>query len=194
MAKKAKYREAVEKRTRGLSTGETQLWKKVTDEVDPLPGRFVDLDGADPMPEPVATRPYPDRAVPLPTHRPDESHKSFHKLDHGNAAGVDKRTMEKLRRGKMPMEGRLDLHGMTQDQAHTALLRFIGSAHAQGKRCVHVITGKGTQLNGNIGVLRQMVPHWLNQPGLRSKIIAFTYAPKNEGGEGALYILLKRWR
>ncbi|SCA56312.1 conserved hypothetical protein [Candidatus Terasakiella magnetica] len=194
MAKKAKYVEAPEKRKRGLSVGETQLWKKVTDEVNPLPGRFVDLEGADPMPEPVATRPYPDHAVPLPTHRSDDSHKSFDPLVHGKAAGVDKRTMEKLRRGKMPMEGRLDLHGFTQDQAHSSLMRFIDQAYAQGKRCVSVITGKGTQLNGKVGVLRERVPHWLNQPGLRSKIIAFTYAPKNEGGEGALYILLKRWR
>ncbi len=194
MAKKAKYVEKPEKRTRGLSKGEAQLWKKVTDDVAALPGRHVRLDGIEPMAEPVATRPYPDRAVPLPSHRPDESHKSFHKLEHGTAAGVDKRTMEKLRRGKMPMEGRLDLHGMTQDQAHSALLRFINSGHAQGKRCVSVVTGKGTQLNGKIGVLRQMVPHWLNQPGLRSKIIAFTYAPKDQGGEGALYVLLKRWR
>ncbi|WP_135081339.1 Smr/MutS family protein [Terasakiella sp. SH-1] len=194
MAKKAKYVEQPEKRTRGLSVGETQLWKKVTDDVEALPGRFVDLDGADPIPEPVATRPYPDTAKPLETIRADESHKSFDPLHHGKAAGVDKRTMDRLRRGKMPMEGRLDLHGMTQDQAHSALLRFINSAFGQGKRCVSVITGKGTQLNGKIGVLREMVPHWLNQPGLRSKIIAFTYAPKNEGGEGALYILLKRWR
>jgi len=194
MARKTKYVEKPERRHRGLSTGEAQLWKKVTDDVAPLPGRFVDLDGALPIPEPVATRPFPDYAVPLPTHRSDESHKKFDTLEHGKASGVDKRTMDKLRRGKLPLEGRLDLHGMTQDQAHSALLRFIGSAYSQGKRCVSVITGKGTQLNGRVGVLRQMVPHWLNQPGLRAKIIAFTYAPKNEGGEGALYILLKRWR
>lgn len=192
--KDKKYIEAPQKRHRGLSVGETQLWKKVTDDVVPLPGRFVDLEGADPIPEPVATRPYPDKALPLTMHRRDESHKSFHRLEHGTASGVDKRTMERLRRGKLPLEGRLDLHGMTQDQAHTALRRFIDSAFSQGKRCVSVITGKGTQLNGNIGVLRQMVPHWLNQPGLRAKIIAFSYAPKNEGGEGALFVLLKRWR
>lgn len=194
MAKKTKFIEKIEKRHRKLSVGETQLWKKVTDEVNPLPGRFVDLEGADPIPEPVATRPYPDTAQPLQFDRPDESHKTFHALQHGQAAGVDRRTMDRLRRGKLPMEGRLDLHGLTQDQAHSSLLRFIDSSYAQGKRCVSVITGKGTQLNGRIGVLRQMVPHWLNQPGLRSKIIAFTYAPKNEGGEGALYVLLKRWR
>ena len=194
MAKKAKYIEKPEKRKRGLSVGETQLWKKVTDEVNPLPGRSVDLEGADPIPEPVATRPYPDTAKPLVRHRSDLSHKSHHALEHGKAAGVDKRTMDRLKRGKLPLEGRLDLHGMTQTQAHAALHRFIGAGYQQGKRCVAVITGKGTQLNGQIGVLRQMVPQWLNQPELRSKIIAFTHAPKGEGGVGALYILLKRWR
>jgi DNA-nicking Smr family endonuclease len=194
MAKKIKYHHIPERRTRGLSKGETQLWKKMTDDVKPLPGRFVDLDGADPMPEPVATRPFPDTAKPIMTHRKDESHKKFHHLEHGKAAGVDRNTMDRLRKGKLPLEGRLDLHGMTQEQAHQSLVRFIDSAYHQGKRCVNVITGKGTQLNGRIGVLRQMVPQWLNQPHLRSKIIAFTHAPKNEGGEGALYILLKRWR
>lgn len=194
MAKSPKYHEKHERRSRGLSVGETQLWKKITDEVKPLPGRMVDLDGADPMPEPVATRPFPDTATPYIVHRGDESHKSFHALEHGKAAGVDKRTMERLSRGKMPIEGRLDLHGFTQDQAHSALMRFIDSSYAHGKRCVSVITGKGTRLTGEIGVLRQMVPHWLNQPNLRAKIIAFTYAPKASGGEGALYVLLKRWR
>ncbi len=194
MAKAPKYRSIPEKRHRGLSMGESQLWKKVTDDVDPLPGREVDLDGVEIMEEPVPTRPHPDTATPLYTKRNDSEPQHLHALEHGKAAGVDKRTMEKLRRGKLQLEGRLDLHGMTQEQAHRALVRFIDTGYSQGRRCVSVITGKGTRLSGEIGVLRQMVPLWLNQPGLRSKIIAFSHAPKNEGGEGALYVLLKRWR
>lgn len=192
--KKGKYKEAVEKRHRGLSVNETQLWKKITDEVIALPGRSVDLDGADPMVEPVATRPFPEHAPNFQLQRQDESHKFYDPLAHGKASGVDGRTMDRLRKGKLPIEGRLDLHGMTQDQAHSALLRFIESGFSHGKRCVSVVTGKGTRLSGQIGVLRQAVPRWLNQPGLRSKIIAFSHAPQKEGGEGALYILLKRWR
>jgi len=194
MAKKAKYKEEVQKRRRGLSVNETQLWKKVTDEVDALPGRSVDMDGADPMPEPVATRPFPDRAPAFQLQRRDESHLSYAPLGHGKASGVDGNTMERLRKGKLPIEGRLDLHGMTQDQAHSALMRFIEAAFGHGKRCLCVVTGKGTRITGEIGVLRQAVPRWLNQPGLRSKIIAFTHAPHKDGGEGALYVLLKRWR
>ena len=83
---------------------------------------------------------------------------------------------------------------MTQAEAYRHLVRFIDQSYFHKKRCVNVITGKGTQLNGNIGILRQAVPQWLNQPELRSKIIAFSHAPKNEGGEGAVYVLLKRWR
>lgn len=194
MAKGKKYHEKPEKRTRGLSQGEAQLWKKITDDVKAFEGRRVDLDAIDPMPEPVPTRPHPNKAPDFTVHRPQPLPKPHAPLYHGEAAGVDKRTMERLRRGKLPLEGRLDLHGLTQDQAHSALIRFIDSAYSHGKRCVNVITGKGTQLNGNIGILRQQVPHWLNQPHLRSKIIAFTHAPKDQGGEGAIYVLLKRWR
>lgn len=194
MAKKAKYKEEVQKRRRGLSVNETQLWKKVTDEVEALPGREVDMDGADLMPEPVPTRPHPDRAPAFQLHRRDDSHKTFDSLVHGKAAGVDGNTMDRLRKGKLPIDARLDLHGMTQDQAHSALMRFIEAAYGHGKRCLCVVTGKGTRLSGEIGVLRQAVPRWLNQPGLRSKIIAFTHAPQKDGGEGALFVLLKRWR
>jgi len=194
MAKGDKYREPPQKRTRSISRGEAQLWKKVTTDVKAFDGRTVSLDDIDPMPEPVATFPHPNKAPDFTMHRPQPSAKALHSLTHGEAAGVDKRTMERLRRGKLPLEGRLDLHGYNQEQAYRRLSRFIETSYANGKRAIAVITGKGTQLTGEIGVLRQQVPQWLNQPHLRARIIAFNYAPKGQGGGGALYILLKRWR
>jgi len=88
----------------------------------------------------------------------------------------------------------MDLHGLTQEEAHRALSAFVQGSQAAGRRCVLVITGKGLRRDGTTGVLRAAVPHWLNQPDLRERIVAFTHATPRDGGEGALYLLLKRKR
>ena len=91
----------------------------------------------------------------------------------------------------MAIDQRLDLHGMTQDSAHAALSTTIGRAFDTGRRCLLVITGKG---HGGEGVLRRQVPRWLNQPPLRERILSFAAARPQHGGDGALYILIKRRR
>ena len=98
---------------------------------------------------------------------------------------------ERFRRGKTPIEGKIDLHGRTQAQAHDDLHDFVARAHAAGKRMVLVITGKGMTASKS-GVLKENVPRWLNEPGLRRHVLAFDYAEPQHGGEGALYVLLKR--
>ncbi|MBY0430226.1 MAG: Smr/MutS family protein, partial [Rhodospirillales bacterium] len=109
------------------------------------------------------------------------------------APGVDKRTGEKLRKGRMDIDGRVDLHGMSQEIAHGALIHLVGRGFDRGLRCLLVITGKGDRTGGE-GVLRRAVPRWLNEPGLREKVLSFSYAQPRDGGEGALYVLLKRRR
>jgi DNA-nicking Smr family endonuclease len=104
---------------------------------------------------------------------------------------ADRRTWEKLKRGKIPIERRLDLHGRTQLEAHEALNGFLGMAAASGMRCVLIVTGKG--IDGQ-GVLRQMVPRWLAEPGNREKIVTYCTAHPRHGGAGALYVLIKRRR
>ena len=99
-----------------------------------------------------------------------------------------------LRRGQLRPEARIDLHGMHQTEAHGALTAFVAESRARGLRCVLVITGKGLRPDGTTGVLRAAVPHWLNQPDLRERIVAFTHATPRDGGDGALYLLLKRKR
>jgi DNA-nicking Smr family endonuclease len=81
---------------------------------------------------------------------------------------------------------------MTQDEARPALERFIEAAWRNGKREVLVITGKGTRADGSIGVLRQAVPLWLNASPNRARVTAFTHAAVKDGGEGALYVRIKR--
>ncbi len=124
----------------------------------------------------------PRRGEPLPALAP------------GTIAGVDRATAERLRRGGLVIDGRLDLHGLTQDEAHAALERFLGGSAARGRRCVLVITGKGLGDGFGRGVLRQAVPRWLNEPPNRARILAVMPAQPKHGGAGALYVLLKRKR
>lgn len=113
-------------------------------------------------------------------------------------AGVDKRTMGRLKRGKLPVEGRLDLHGLSQGEAERALAAFLARSQERGHRCVLVITGKGGERRSEdferTGVLRRMVPLWLNKPANRARILAFDEARAQHGGAGALYVLLRRAR
>lgn len=109
------------------------------------------------------------------------------------APGLDRRSAERLRRGALAIEARLDLHGMTQEEAHRALDAFLARAAQAGKRSVLVITGKGGRGSG-AGVLRAAVPRWLNEAPNRARILAFAPAQPQHGGTGALYLLLKRRR
>jgi DNA-nicking Smr family endonuclease len=95
-------------------------------------------------------------------------------------------------RGKEAIGGRLDLHGYTQAQAHSALLHFLRNAHARDARLVLVITGKGR--GGEMGVLRRQVPQWLGLAEFRAFVIGFEDAALAHGGEGALYVRVRRAR
>ncbi len=115
------------------------------------------------------------------------------KLQVDDTAGVDKRTADRLKRGRLGIDARIDLHGMTRHAAQDALLGFIDRAHARAQRCVLVITGKGSR-GGEAGVLRSEVPRWLNLPHVRKKVVAVTQAQQRDGGSGAYYVLLRRQR
>ena len=110
-------------------------------------------------------------------------------LRHGEAPGLDKRTRTRLRRGQVDIEATIDLHGLTRTEAHRALNAFLEGSQNAGRRSVLVITGKGSR---GEGVLRDSVPHWLNAEPNRRMIRAFSHAAPKDGGQGALYVLLKR--
>jgi DNA-nicking Smr family endonuclease len=113
---------------------------------------------------------------------------------------MDRKAYGRMKRGKLVPEGRIDLHGMTLDQAHPALIRFILNAQASGKRLVLVITGKGKSGDddGPIprprGILKRQVPHWLEIPPLAQAVLQVTPSHIRHGGEGAFYVYLKRGR
>ena len=121
-----------------------------------------------------------------------------------NVPGLDKRSSERLRKGQMEIDGRLDLHGLTRAEAHRRLRSFITAAQIQGKRCILVITGKGSSAQKTddapfmapekTGILREAVPKWLVAPDLRPLVIDIRTAQPKDGGSGALYVLLRRNR
>ncbi len=175
----------------GLKDEDRALWQHVTRDAKPLAKR--EPPPASPAVPPAKVekketglaRPLSRPRAPAPLRRSEPE------LEHGRAAGVDRRRSERLRRGQLPVEARLDLHGYTQDQAHSALDHFLGESQARGLRCVLVITGKGTT-TGAGGVLRAQVPRWLNEPANRARVLAFDYAQPKHGGLGAIYVLLRR--
>lgn len=114
---------------------------------------------------------------------------------------MDRKNFDRLRKGKIKPDARLDLHGMTAAQAHSELTAFIHRSHAAGKRLALVITGKGNStreeegiMPTRQGILRHSLPHWLDRPDLRPKILQITPAHAKHGGGGAYYVYLRRSR
>jgi DNA-nicking Smr family endonuclease len=147
-------------------------------DVTPLSAEGLPAEDAPASETPRVARPRaatPPSAKPLPPLAPDA------------APGLDRRSAERLKRGQLPVAARLDLHGLTQHEAHAALSAFIAEAQGAGRRAVLVITGKS-------GVLKSAVPRWLNEPAIRPRLLAFAPAQPKDGGAGALYLLLRRKR
>lgn len=113
-------------------------------------------------------------------------------------APIERRLKRELRRGRAEIDAALDLHGLTQAEAHRALRGFLRHSQARGARLVIVVTGKGAALDepgrslGERGVLRRLAPHWLREADLRSVVLGFEEAGRAHGGEGALYVRLRR--
>ncbi|HEY4135979.1 MAG TPA: Smr/MutS family protein [Alphaproteobacteria bacterium] len=177
------------------------LWWKIAESITPLKHRrrIASVKPAAKA-EAVAEAPPSRKPRALPAApKPPPRKAPAAELSHDRLVDMDKRTGQKLVRGQLPLEGRLDLHGLTQEQAHGRLARFISTSAEAGKRCVLVITGKGIKphiekTGGETGVLRKAVPRWLNGADLRPLVLAIRYAQAKDGGEGALYVLLKRRR
>jgi DNA-nicking Smr family endonuclease len=180
------------RRRRAVTADEHSLWRMAMRDTDPLPGHEIPVDKATPADAMMAT-PLPTGNLlstgPAPTGGPKKKLPALDPM----TPGVDRRTDERLRRGRVDIDGRIDLHGLNQAQAHTALAAFISRGWHEQRRCVLVITGKGSGDSGG-GVLRQAVPRWLNEPPLRQMVIAIHRAQTRHGGDGALYVLIKRRR
>ncbi|MEI2387964.1 Smr/MutS family protein [Breoghania sp. JC706] len=175
------------RRGRPLSPEEKRLWRQVVRTLDPLPGKTLPADEAEEPPAPPAGAPVsaPKKTQTAPAAlRPPPSIPAL--------APLDRRMRQKVARGKQAIDARIDLHGMTQNQAHGRLRRFLALAQGEGHRLVLVITGKGGRSGSGEGVLRRMVPLWLERPEFRMLVIGFEEAHAGHGGAGALYVRIRR--
>ena len=107
--------------------------------------------------------------------------------------GLDRRTATRLRRGQIVIDSILDLHGLTQREAHAMLANRLTTAQARGERCVLVITGKGLRREGG-GILKTRLPQWLSEPTIRHLVLGTETARPQHGGTGAMYVLLRKLR
>ncbi len=110
----------------------------------------------------------------------------------GLAPGIDRRLLKKLRRGEYALQGHLDLHGMTSEEARGEVERFVESALTNGKRCLLIIHGRGLNSKDNIPVLKERLKVWLTRGRIAKRVLAFATAQPSDGGAGAVYLLLRR--
>ena len=197
-----------------LSDEERHLWRAVVKDARPLSaGKIIREPEQDisapksikperlskakpqPRPMPLVARPRPNSAL-LEGAEPSPP----------PLKGLDRRTSQRLARGQIDTEARLDLHGMRQNEAHGALYHFFSRCRRQGMRCVLVITGKGEspfsrhtlhssrfhEATDHSGVLRSALPQWLNEVQFRTEVAGFQPAHPKHGGGGAFYIWLRK--
>ena len=178
--------------SKSMSADDRMVWKKVAETVKPLPLHYDNATFCQLLDPPVGPRPTARLIFPMvtPAAAP-KAGRNLPDLAVGEMPGLDRRTAQRVVKGNFAIEGRIDLHGMTCDQAQMRLMHYVEQAYKYGKRAILVITGKGSD---GRGVLKAEVPRWLNLPPLRQKILGFSHALPKDGGEGALYVLLKRHR
>jgi DNA-nicking Smr family endonuclease len=172
---------------RRLSDDEHALWRGVVRAITPLrrPQSASESDEAVPVAPPAkAARQESQRQSPQPNKPPP-------------LAPFDRRLRQRVARGRETIDARLDLHGMTQSQAHAALLSFLHRAQANDVRLALVVTGKGSgkterETPSGRGVLRRSVPMWLSLPEFRRFVVSFEEAHPSHGGQGALYVRMRR--
>mgnify|MGYP004572859801 FL=1 len=176
------------KKTDPKQPEDTDFWQEVVKGVRKIPVSNIDL-----------SKPHTE----LPEIRQNINIFEFYqgeRLDYlraGSFNNIDANTVKRFKRGEFRIEARLDLHGCLVDEAYQKVETFLQNAVRRGLRCVQIITGKGLHReNEDIfaarGVLKDLVPQWLNQDHIRPLLLAFDYSPVSEGGDGALMLLLRR--
>jgi DNA-nicking Smr family endonuclease len=184
-------------RKRALSEEERALWESVAKQTKPLHKRARTTKP--PVASPDSKMPAAAKAVVPPKPSPAARIARAPKPNPAPAAPplapLGRRERSQLSRGRKDIDARLDLHGMTQTRAHHALFSFLQRAHSGGLTFVLVITGKGRMgAETERGVLRRQVPQWLSLPEFRPLVVGFEEAHIGHGGEGALYVRIRRSR
>ncbi|WP_270725190.1 Smr/MutS family protein [Shimia sp. Alg240-R146] len=188
---------------RRLTEEEMQLWRKVASSAERLlpEARSIEVSKPKPKPEKVIAPRIGSFEIGARSKKPSRAHDLMPSISERVAkqpVQMDKKAFGRLKRGKLKPEGKIDLHGLTAQQAHGALTGFVMRSHAEGKRLVLVITGKGKSKfdDGPIptrrGVLKHQVPQWLSMPPLAACVLQVAEAHQSHGGSGAYYVYLRR--
>ena len=165
---------------------DADLFERTLHDVVPLKGRKRRAKPVAPAPAPVPA--IVARAAPVVRPAPKPPAKP-------QAPQLDGSTERKLTRGLLPIDATLDLHGMTQTQAHSALDRFVGRQIGTAARVLLIVTGKGKGgPHGEGGALKRLMPEWLMAGPHASRILKIASAARNHGGGGAFYVMLRRKR
>lgn len=172
-------------------TEDAALWQKAMADVKPLRRRRPRKRRAEApsAPQAAPTQPVASARPSAPSQPPQAKPAAAPRAQPGT--GIDRATLARLKRGDIPISGRLDLHGMTQADAHAALDGFIGRAAGAAKRLLLVITGKGSDGDG---ILRRMLPRWINSGPHAARVLRIEPAHARHGGGGAWYVYLRRDR
>ena len=194
------------RRPRHLSPDDKAVWDHVRPQIKPMHSPKQPAKGADKLVKPAGkVQQSPTPRDPLPSFKvgakadiasPDDILPPLRERLRSAPVTMDAKNFLRMKAGKLKPEGRLDLHGMYQDEAYPELIAFILNAQASGKRLVLVITGKGRLSDGwapeGPGVLRRSVPQWLKLPPLAPAVLEVRPAHLKHGGDGAYYVYLRR--
>lgn len=171
-----------------LSDEDRIIWTRVARTARPLKGRPpLPADEAEPVDERAMAALLDGKTTTAPRPEPPRPERKTRPGPHP----FDPQTRDKLVKGRLSIDARVDLHGMTQSEAHGLLLSFLHRAHAGGLRYVLVITGKGASF-GSEGVLKRAVPAWLSTPPFRALVGSHDDAARQHGGAGAIYVRMRR--
>jgi DNA-nicking Smr family endonuclease len=188
-------------RASSLTAEEEELWSHVTKGVKPVRGKRHVHAGRTGHNQAIERRLGAGKPASTGPDRPKPTPRAERAVP--TPAALDRRSVRKIATGRIEIDANIDLHGMRQTQAHAALRRFLSACRDGGCRTVLVVTGKGgaprktaspadTFERSDRGVLRNNVPRWLCEPELSALVIGFTAAHPRHGGDGALYVTLRK--
>ena len=193
-------------------TEESSPVPAVQDERDEDLESFLEaMDGVAPIPHAKEKSPRPWAARTKPSHLPPDEQKTA--MDHlhglvkgsvdlditfsdeyieGAVKGFSRKLMKRLKRGEMPVQDHIDLHGLTKQQAEDAVKDFVYRSHRTGLRCVLIVHGRGLNSPDSFPVLKEGLPQWLGRGKAGKLVLAFSTARPYDGGTGATYVLLRK--
>lgn len=169
-------------KTKELSQEDKEAWAQFTESLKPssmLPQSSLPKNDPQNIKEDIEKQATPPK-------------KTIQMLNIDIPVDIDKRTFERLKKGRLPIDDSFDFHGIGIYEAHYQLIQLIEKWQENGKRCVLIITGKGSRTPKDQKTIRDAFPDWLNDPAVRNKILAYTKAQPKHGGSGAFYLLLRR--